>query len=103
MRLEDKESCNRRLSSGIMTRPGRSKPGPISGRPFMPGYDMMFDKKRKSLPWNWAVDRLTDSHNYWLMSTWLDGRSHAMPVWGVWVRNSFFFSTRSEEHTSELQ
>ena len=76
-----------------MRRPGRSKPGPIFGRPYMPGYDMMFDKNRKSLPWAWAVDRLTNSHNYWLISTWLDGRPHAMPVWGVWVRNSFFFST----------
>src|SRR5213594_2605111 len=76
-----------------MPKPGRSKPGPISGRPYMPGYGMMFDKKRKSLPWAWAVDKLTESHNYWLISTRLDGSPHAMPIWGIWVRNSFFFST----------
>jgi len=67
----------------------------------MPGYGMMFEKNRKSLPWAWAVDRLTDSHNYWLMSTWLDGRPHAMPVWGVWVRNSFFFSTGVKSRKSK--
>ncbi len=83
-----------------MPKPGRPKPGPISGRPYMPGYDTMFDKNRKSLPWGWAVGKLKKSRNYWLMSTRLDGRPHAMPVWGVWVRNSFFFSTgvKSRKH-----
>ena len=84
-----------------MPKAGRLRPGPISGRPYMPGYGMMFDKKRKSLPWTWAVDRLTDSHTYWLISTRLDGRPHAMPIWGVWVRNCFFFSTGVKSRKSK--
>ena len=54
---------------------------------------MMFNKERKNLPWSWAEKRLTDSRNYWLITGWPDGRPHTMPVWGVWVQNSFFFST----------
>ena len=67
----------------------------------MPGYGMMFDKKRKSLPWAWAVDKLTESHNYWLISTRVDGSPHAMPIWGIWVRNSFFFSTGVKSRKSK--
>ncbi len=78
-----------------------SKAGPVAGRPYMPGYDMMFSKNRKSLPWPWAVRRLTDSHNYWLITTWPDGKPHATPVWGVWARNSFFFSAGKESRKSK--
>lgn len=62
-------------------------------RPFMPGYDMMFDRKKGSLPWSWAAKRLSTSHNYWLATTRPEGRPHVMPVWGVWLDNSFYFST----------
>ena len=64
-----------------------------SGRPYMPGYEMMFDKKRHSLPWSWASKRMTSSHNYYLATTRPDGRPHVMPVWGVWLDNAFYFST----------
>lgn len=64
-----------------------------SGRPYMPGYEMMFDKKRHFLPWSWASKRLASSHNYYLATTRPDGRPHVMPVWGVWLDNTFYFST----------
>jgi len=66
---------------------------PVGRRPYMPGYETMFDKHRRNLPWSWAVDRLTESRNYWFVSTRPDSRPHSMPVWGVWVDGSFFFST----------
>jgi hypothetical protein len=59
----------------------------------MPGYGMMFDKKRKWLPWSWAQKRLAESHNYWFVSSRPDGRPHVMPVWGVWLNGLFCFST----------
>lgn len=62
-------------------------------RPFMPGYEMMFDKKRRLLPWAWASKRLSTSHNYWLATSRPDGRPHVMPIWGVWLENAFYFST----------
>lgn len=45
------------------------------------------------LPWSWAEERLRASRNYWLVSTWPDGRPHAMPVWGMWHENEFWFSS----------
>ncbi len=45
------------------------------------------------LPWSWAVERLTGSRNYWVVTRWPDGRPHAMPVWGVWDQAAFWFSS----------
>ena len=45
------------------------------------------------MPWSWAVERLTDAHNYWFSTTRAGGRPHAMPVWGVWLDDRFYFST----------
>ena len=47
------------------------------------------------LPWEWAVERLTDARHYWISTTRTDGRPHSRPVWGVWVDDSFCFSTGS--------
>jgi pyridoxamine 5'-phosphate oxidase-like protein len=79
----------------------RSNKVPQAGLPYMPGYDMMFDKNRKNLPWKWAIKRLSNSHNYWFISTRPDGRPHSMPVWGVWVDGSFFFSTGKQSRKSK--
>ena len=38
------------------------------------------------LPWSWAEERLTRSHDYWCATTWPDGRPHVMPVWAVLAR-----------------
>ncbi len=59
----------------------------------MPGYGMMFKKRRGHLPWTWAVERLSKAHNYWVATSRADGRPHVMPVWGVWLDNAFYFST----------
>jgi hypothetical protein len=44
------------------------------------------------LPWSWAVERLTASHDYWVATTWPDGRPHVTPVWGAWVDDALWFS-----------
>ena len=45
------------------------------------------------LPWSWATERLTRSHDYWLATVRPDGRPHVMPVWGTWDGESVLFST----------
>jgi hypothetical protein len=45
------------------------------------------------LPWAWARRRLARSHNYWLITVRPNRRPHAMPVWGIWVEDVFYFST----------
>ncbi len=47
------------------------------------------------LPWTWATERLTRARNYWIATTRPDGKPHSRPVWGVWLNNSFYFSTGS--------
>jgi hypothetical protein len=58
----------------------------------MPGYGIAADREGM-LPWAWAEARLTSSHDYWLATTWPDGRPHVMPVWGLWLRQAIWFST----------
>ena len=45
------------------------------------------------LPWEWAAERLSISHNYLVATARPDGRPHMMPVWGLWFDNAFYFST----------
>lgn len=81
-----------------MTAKTKSRKGtrdPKAARPHMPGYGVPRDHKGL-LPWKWAQRRLTQSHNYWLITTRPDGAPHAMPVWGVWVDSVFCFSTGRE-------
>lgn len=60
----------------------------------MPGYGILAaDDGAGLLPWDWAVERLSGSHNYWMVTTRPDGRPHMMPLWGLWLDGAFYFST----------
>jgi hypothetical protein len=65
---------------------------PHASRPHMPGYGIPADTKGL-LPWGWARQALGNARRYWIASARLDGNPHAMPVWGVWVNDCFYFST----------
>jgi nitroimidazol reductase NimA-like FMN-containing flavoprotein (pyridoxamine 5'-phosphate oxidase superfamily) len=59
----------------------------------MPGYGVVGPKEGSGLlPWDWATDRLTRSHDYWLATVWPEGRPHVTPVWGVWRDGALWFS-----------
>jgi PPOX class probable F420-dependent enzyme len=63
-------------------------------RPHMPGYGIAGpDEGTGLLPWSWALDRLTASHDYWLATVRPDGRPHLMPVWAAWADASLWFSS----------
>jgi PPOX class probable F420-dependent enzyme len=65
---------------------------PHASRPQMPGYGVR-EGADGMLPWSWARDRLVASRNYWLATTWPDGRPHVMPVWAVWADGALWLST----------
>jgi len=65
---------------------------PRTERPDIPDYGIP-ESSRGLLAWSWAEQRLRNSHNYWLITTYPDGRPHTMPVWGIWVDGAFYFST----------
>ena len=46
-----------------------------------------------ALPWSHAEERLEGARNYWMATTRPDGRPHAAPVWGVWVKEALHFGT----------
>jgi PPOX class probable F420-dependent enzyme len=59
----------------------------------MPGYGVLpAGEGGGLLPWSWALDRLRDSHDYWVATVWPDGRPHLMPVWAVWAGGELWFS-----------
>ena len=67
---------------------------PRASRPYMPGYGILdANSGRGLLPWDWAVERLTRSRNYWISTTWPDGRPHCAAVWAVWLDDAIYFSS----------
>lgn len=57
----------------------------------MPGYGLA-PSEAGLLPWSWAVERLTNSRNYWIATVHPAGRPHVMPVWAVWIEDTLLFS-----------
>lgn len=77
---------------------------PVASRPWMPGYGTLAAEQGSGLlPWSWAEQRLRESHDYWLATVWPDGRPHVMPVWGMWLDQSLWFSSsRGSRKTRNL-
>ncbi|MFY9842288.1 MAG: pyridoxamine 5'-phosphate oxidase family protein [Terriglobales bacterium] len=77
----------------------RAKSQPKADRPFAPGYGIVGVKEGKGLlSWTWVARRMNSCRTFWLVtihSSLSSGlaRPHAMPVWGVWLDDAFFFST----------
>src|SRR5262245_26349251 len=65
---------------------------PKANRPDNPGYGIE-PTDNGLLRWSWAEQRLTKSQNYLLATVRPDGRPHVMPIWGVWAKGRFYFST----------
>ena len=64
---------------------------PRPSRPVMPSGYGIPDNDEGMLPWSWARTRLEGAINYWLGTTRPDGRPHAVPIWGVWLDDQFYF------------
>src|SRR5262245_29956759 len=56
------------------------------------GYELSA-KKKELLSWKWAAKRLEKSRRYWIATTRTDGTPHLMIIWGLWLDESFWFST----------
>ncbi|MBL8172360.1 MAG: pyridoxamine 5'-phosphate oxidase family protein [Acidobacteria bacterium] len=79
-----------------------SPPNPKASRPHLPGYGLLEAESGSGLlPWAWATERLTRSHNYYLATTRPDHRPHVMPIWGMWAENAFYFSTGRQSRKAQ--
>ena len=43
------------------------------------------------LSWEFVDSRMRGAVNYWIASAGGDGRPHAVPVWGAWLDDVFYF------------
>ncbi len=66
---------------------------PRPSRPRMPRSYGLPTALEGTRAWRDVSERLTQSRNYWIGTTRPDGRPHVMPVWGVWLDETFYFST----------
>jgi PPOX class probable F420-dependent enzyme len=66
---------------------------PEAARPRFPHVYGIHEDEEGLLDWSWATERLAQARNYWISTTRPDGRPHAMPVWGVWLDDAFYFSS----------
>ena len=64
---------------------------PKASRPLFPkdyGVDTSPDKM---LSWAHVDEKMTSALNYWVGSVRPGGQPHSVPVWGVWLDNTFYF------------
>jgi nitroimidazol reductase NimA-like FMN-containing flavoprotein (pyridoxamine 5'-phosphate oxidase superfamily) len=64
---------------------------PQAGRPQMPGGYGVPAGSEGMLPWSHASNLLETAINYWIGTTRPNGRPHSVPVWGVWLDDTFYF------------
>ena len=69
---------------------------PTASRPYWPDALEKLPESTKGLKrWSWALERLQDSHNYWIATARPEGKPHLMIVWGIWLEDAFWFTTGS--------
>jgi len=82
--------------------PAKSKPkksqthlksGPRASRPIVPPGYQFPTSPEGLLDWSWATERLTNSHNYVIVTVRPDGRPHAMGMHGLWFDDAYYFGT----------
>ena len=63
----------------------------VRDRPDLPAVYGVPKGHKGLLPWSWARERLAQATIYWVMTVRKDGRPHAVPTWGAWVADRFYF------------
>jgi nitroimidazol reductase NimA-like FMN-containing flavoprotein (pyridoxamine 5'-phosphate oxidase superfamily) len=84
--MEDKEEA-----PAEQTAPDERRE-PHAGLLTVSGYELSA-KKKEVLSWKWAAKRLEKSRQYWIATTRPDSTPHLMIIWGLWLDESFWFST----------
>jgi hypothetical protein len=71
-------------------------------RPRLPkGY---VDNPKGMVPWDYVVNRLSESKNYWLCSVRPDGRPHSIPRWGIFLDDRLYYDGSPETiHASNIE
>jgi hypothetical protein len=76
-----------------MTNMGQPAREPKAGRPGFPADYGIETSDSGLISWQWALERLQSTRNYWVCTASPDGQPHAAPVWGVVLDGMLYFST----------
>jgi general stress protein 26 len=57
------------------------------------GFERAKSPAGKRFPWRRVQRLLETARNYWIGTAGPGGRPHSAPVWGVWYKNTLYFST----------
>jgi PPOX class probable F420-dependent enzyme len=74
---------------------------PEAARPKFPGVYGIRADAEGLLDWSWAEERLVSARNYWVTTVRADGSPHAMPVWGLWHEDAFYFSSSPDSRKAK--
>jgi hypothetical protein len=84
-------------SKKSVKQPSTSAPSagaaPRASRPVVPSGYRFPTSPEGLLDWSWARERLTNSHNYVIVTVRPDGRPHAMGMHGLWFDDAYYFGT----------
>jgi hypothetical protein len=73
--------------------PARVAKQPVASRPEIPADYGIAKSSKGLLDWSWAQKRMTQSHNYVIVTVRPDGRPHAMGMHGLWFEDAYYFGT----------
>jgi nitroimidazol reductase NimA-like FMN-containing flavoprotein (pyridoxamine 5'-phosphate oxidase superfamily) len=72
---------------------------PVADRPDIPYGIAGPDEGIGLMPWSRVVDRMRGAYVYWVATSSPDGRPHVIPVWGVWLDGTLYFSNGANTRT----
>jgi general stress protein 26 len=82
-----------------MTEPHSSGIEPEASRPDIPYGLRKADEGLGLLPWSRVSERMRSSFVYWVATAGTGGRPHVIPVWGVWLDETCYFSNGATTRT----
>jgi|SRR6516162_2250057 len=90
------KSVKRKTGEKSLPAARRASKLPRATRPIVPATYGFPTGPQGLLDWKWARERLTNSHNYVIITVRPDGRPHAMGMHGLWIKDAFYFGTAVE-------
>lgn len=84
------------MSQDTQSAETHSPAEPRVDRPDIPAGYGISQSESGLLTWRQVEEQLEQAHNYWVCTTRLDGRPHAIPVWGLWYEGRFYFGSDPE-------
>lgn len=90
------------MSTIKIETPASPNPIPQPDRPYIPGYGIATDTDNL-ITWETVRDWMTNPKNYWVSTTRKNRNPHAVPVWGIWKDDIFYFGGGPTQKTKNME